>query len=108
VLDWPGSTSFIIRLFKKENKMEFNKIDLAKMFDVTVAIDNMEKSITSMITYLPEQVRDSAHTVSKAQFGLARTTAKGMTEYAQTVEKVAKESVSTFTKSVEKATKVAA
>jgi hypothetical protein len=31
-----------------------------------------------------------------------------MTEYAQTVEKVAKESVSTFTKSVEKATKVAA
>jgi hypothetical protein len=88
--------------------MEFNKIDFAKLFDITVAIDNMEKGITNMITYLPEQVRDSAHTVSKAQFGLVRTTAKGMTEYAQTVEKVAKESVSTFTKSMEKATKVAA
>jgi hypothetical protein len=87
--------------------MEFNKIDFAKMFDVTVAIDNMEKGITSLITYLPEQVRDSAHTVSKAQFGLARTTAMSVTEYAQTVEKVAKESVSTFTKTVEKATKVA-
>jgi hypothetical protein len=87
--------------------MEFNKIDIAKMFDVTAAIDNMEKSITSMITYLPEQVRDSAHTVSKAQFGLARSTAKSVTEYAQTVEKVTKESVSTFTKSVEKAAKVA-
>jgi hypothetical protein len=67
----------------------------------------MEKSITSMITYMPEQVRDSVRTVADAQFGLVRTPAKGMTEYAQTVEKVAKESVSTFTKSVEKATKVA-
>jgi hypothetical protein len=88
--------------------MEFNKIDFAKLFDVTVAIDNMEKGITSMITYLPEQVRSTAHTVSDAQFDLVRTTVKGISEYAQTVEKVAKETVSTFTKTVEKATKVAA
>ena len=46
--------------------MEFNKIDFAKLFDITVAIDNMEKGITNMITYLPEQVRASAHTVNDA------------------------------------------
>ena len=88
--------------------MEFNKIDIAKMFDATVAIDNMEKSITSMITYLPEQVRGSAQTVSKAQFGLIRTTNKAVKEFAETVEGVTKEAQKEITKSIEKATKVAA
>jgi hypothetical protein len=94
--------------FKRKNKMEFNKIDFAKLFDITVAIDNMEKGITNMITYLPEQVRKSAHTVNDAQFSLIRTTYKGFKEYAETVESVAKETQKEITKSIEKATKVAA
>ena len=88
--------------------MEFQKIDFAKLFDITVAIDNMEKGITSMITYLPEQVRKSAHTVNDAQFSLIRTTYKGFREYAETVEAVAKEAQKEFTKTIEKATKVSA
>ena len=88
--------------------MEFNKIDFAKLFDITVAIDNMEKGITNMITYLPEQVRASAHTVNDAQFSLIRTTYKGLKEYAETVEAVAKESQKEITKTMEKATRVTA
>ena len=86
--------------------MEFNKIDFAKLFDITVAIDNMEKGITNMITYLPEQVRKSAHTVNDAQFSLIRTTYKGFKEFAETVEAVAKESQKEITKTMEKATRV--
>lgn len=88
--------------------MEFNKIDFAKLFDITVAIDNMEKGITNMITYLPEQVRASAHTVNDAQFSLIRTTYKGFREYAETVESVAKETQKEITKTMEKATKITA
>jgi|APGre2960657373_1045057.scaffolds.fasta_scaffold193413_1 hypothetical protein len=88
--------------------MEFNKIDFAKLFDITVAIDNMEKGITNMITYLPEQVRASAHTVNDAQFSLIRTTYKGFREYAETVESVAKETQREITKTMEKATKITA
>jgi hypothetical protein len=88
--------------------MEFQKIDFAKMFDVTVAIDNMEKSTQALITYMPEAVRDSFYSVNKAQFGLIRTTNKAVRELAETVEGVAKEAQKEFTKTVEKATKVAA
>ena len=88
--------------------MDFQKIDFAKLFDITVAIDNMEKGITNMITYLPEQVRKSAHTVNDAQFSLIRTTYKGFKEYAETVEAVAKEAQKEITKNIEKATKVTA
>ena len=87
--------------------MEFNKIDFAKLFDITVAIDNMEKGITNMITYLPEQVRASAHTVNDAQFSLIRTTNKAVKEFAETEEAVAKEAQKEITKTEEKATKAA-
>lgn len=92
----------------RRKQMEFQKIDFSKLFDITVAIDNMEKGITTMITYLPEQVRKSAHTVNDAQFSLIRTTYKGFKEYAETVEAVAKEAQKEITKNIEKATKVAA
>jgi hypothetical protein len=88
--------------------MEFNKIDFSKLFDLTVAIDNMQKGVTTMITYMPEQVRSSAHTVADAQFSLIRTTYKGVKEFAETVETVAKETQKEITKTIEKATKVAA
>ena len=88
--------------------MEFNKIDFSKLFDLTVAIDNMHKGVTTMITYMPEQVRSSAHTVADAQFGLIRTTSKAVKEFAETVESVAKEAQKEITKTIEKATKVVA
>ena len=92
----------------RRNQMEFNKIDFAKLFDVTVAIDNMHKGVTNMITYMPEQVRASAHTVADAQFSLIRTTNKAVKEFAETVESVAKEAQKEITKNIEKATKAVA
>jgi uncharacterized protein Yka (UPF0111/DUF47 family) len=85
--------------------MEFQKIDFAKLFDLTVAIDSMEKNTQAMITYMPESVRDSLHSVHKAQFGLIRTTHKAVREFAEVVESVGKEATAEVTKAVEKATK---
>jgi len=85
--------------------MEFQKIDFTKLFDLTVAIDNMEKSTTALITYMPESVRDSLHSVNNAQFSLIRTTNKAVREFAEVVESVGKEATAEITKSVEKATK---
>ena len=87
--------------------MEFQKIDFAKLFDITVAIDNMEKGTQALITYMPEAVRDSLHSVNQAQFSLIRTTNKAVREFAEVVESVSKESTKELTKAVEKATKLA-
>ena len=87
--------------------MEFQKIDFAKLFDLTVAIDSMEKNTQAMITYMPESVRDSLHSVHKAQFSLIRTTNKAVREFAEVVGSVSKEATAEITKAVEKATKVA-
>ena len=88
--------------------MEFNKIDFSKLFDLTVAIDNMHKGATALITYMPEQVRDNAHAMADAQFSLIRTTNKAVKEFAQMVESVSKDTQKEITKNIEKATKVAA
>jgi hypothetical protein len=85
--------------------MEFQKIDFAKLFDITVAIDNMEKGSQALITYMPEAVRDSLHSVNQAQFSLIRTTNKAVREFAVVVESVGKEATAEVTKAVEKATK---
>ena len=88
--------------------MEFQKIDFAKLFDLTVAIDNMEKGTQALITYMPESVRDSLHSVNQAQFSLIRTTSRAVREFAEVVESVGKDAQKEFTKTVEKATKVVA
>jgi hypothetical protein len=93
---------------KRKSKMEFQKIDFTKLFDITAAIDNMHKGATTLVTYMPEQVRKSAHTVVDAQFGLISTTYKGFKEFAETVESVAKETQREITKTMEKATKTTA
>ena len=85
--------------------MELKNIDFAKMFDFTVALDQYEKATQVAITYLPEQVRESAHHVNDATISLARTTAKGVKEYAETVQAASKDATAEFTKSLEKATK---
>jgi predicted outer membrane protein len=88
--------------------MEFQKIDFAKLFDITVAVDNMEKGTQALITYMPEAVRDSLHSVHKAQFNLIRTTNRAVREFAEVVESVSKEATAEVTKAVQKASKVTA
>ena len=85
--------------------MELKNIDFTKLFDFTVAIDQFEKASSAVITYLPEQVRESAHTVNDATISLVRTTAKGVKEYAETVQTLSKDATAEFTKAVEKAAK---
>ena len=85
--------------------MELKNIDFAKMFDFTVALDQVEKASAVAITYLPEQVRETAHLVNDATLSLARTTAKGVKEYVEAVQSMSKDATAEFTKAVEKATK---
>ena len=85
--------------------MELKNIDFAKLFDFTVALDQFEKASAVAITYLPEQVREATRNVNDATISLARTTAKGIKEYAETVQSLSKDATAEFTKAVEKATK---
>jgi hypothetical protein len=88
--------------------MEFNKIDLSKMFDVTTAIDTIEKTAMASTTYLPEQVRDTVQSINDASFTLARNTAQSFAEFMEVVQSVAKDTSAEVTKAVKKAAKVAA
>jgi len=85
--------------------MELKNIDFSKLFDFEVAISQLQKASTMAVTYLPEQIREAAHVVNDATFSLISTTAKGVKEYAETVQAVSKDATAEFTKSVEKATK---
>ena len=68
----------------------------------------MEKGTQALITYMPEAVRDSLHSVHKAQFNLIRTTNRAVREFAEVVESVSKEATAEVTKAVQKASKVTA
>lgn len=96
------------RLLLGRSKMEFLKFDMTKMFDCTKAIEQMEQGTQALITYMPEAVRDSLHSVHKAQFNLIHTTNRAVKELAQVVESMSKEATAEVTRAVEKATKVTA
>jgi len=88
--------------------MEFNKIDLSKMFDVTTAIDTIEKTVKSTTAYLPEQVRNTVQTINDASFNLARDTAQSFAEFTSVIQSVAADATTEASKAVKKAAKVAA
>lgn len=88
--------------------MEFNKIDLTKMFDVTATLDTIEKTVKSTTTYLPEQVRGTMQTINDASFNLARDTAQSFAEFVEVMQSVANDTSAEVTKAVKKAAKVAA
>ena len=87
--------------------MEFNKIDLSKMFDVTATLNTIEKTIESNTTYLPEQVRSTVQTLNDASFNLARDTAQSFVEFVEVIQSVANDASVEVTKAVKKAAKVA-
>jgi hypothetical protein len=88
--------------------MEFNKIDLSKMFDVTTTLDTIEKTVKSSTTYLPEQVRDTVQSINDASFALARDTVQSFAEFVEVIQSVSNNASAEVTKAVKKATKVAA
>lgn len=85
--------------------MEIKNIDFAKFFDFEVAISQFNKASKIAITYLPEHVRPAIASVNDAAFNLARTTAAGIKDYAETMQSTSKEISAEFNKAVEKATK---
>jgi acetolactate synthase small subunit len=73
VLDWPGSTNFIIRLFKRKNKMEQFTKQIEQMFNVDALVDQTEKSMASALTYLPQaEIKETLLTLNAANANFAR------------------------------------
>lgn len=98
-----GQVPIVTRFTTRRNKMEFTKLDFTKMCDATAAIDTMEKTSNSLIGFLPEQVRDTAVTINKANFALARAGHEAVTKYGSTLQTV----VNSVTETVKKQAKVA-
>lgn len=71
---------------------------------INAAVDQVEKNTIMVLDQIqPEQVRASLLNLNKAYFDFARDAMTNAKTFGSVVEKVSKE----FTKSVEKATKVA-
>lgn len=72
-------------------KIDFAKLDPAKLFDVDAAIAKMEentRSATALIT--DKNSRDLAETIAAASFEFARAQAAATKAYAEAVKKALK------------------
>jgi len=67
--------------------MDFSKFDITRLFDVSAALDTMEKSADSAMTYVPEQFKKSVVELNRAGFELARAQAAALTKFGETVQK---------------------
>ena len=78
----------------KEKKMEFNYKQLEQLFNVDALVDQAEKSVAQVLTYLPHaEVKETLLTLNKANANFARANlvaaksfgdvAKAFTEQAQ-------------------------
>lgn len=80
----------LFRLSKKEIKMDFTKIDVTKLFDVSAAIDSMEKGANTVLGYMPEQFKTPAVELNRAGFELARAQADAFAKFGTAVQKATK------------------
>lgn len=67
--------------------MDFTKFDVTKLFDVSAALDSVEKGTDSMIAYVPEQFKKPVTEMTKAGFELARTQADAFVKFGNVVQK---------------------
>ncbi len=68
-------------------KFDFTKLDVAKLFDVSSAIDSMEKGADSVLTYVPEQFKKPVTEINRAGFELARVQAAAFAKFGEVVQK---------------------
>jgi hypothetical protein len=73
--------------------MDFSKFDVARLFDVSAALDTMEKGVDTMLTYVPDQFKDPVVEFNRAGFELARAQASAFAKFGETVQKATKISV---------------
>jgi hypothetical protein len=67
--------------------MDFTKFDVTKLFNVSTAIDTMEKGADSAMTYVPEQFKKPVAELNKAGFELARAQAAAFTKFGEAMQK---------------------
>ena len=67
--------------------MDFTKFDDTKLFDVSAALDTMEKGANSAMTYVPEQFKKPITEINKAGFELARAQAAAFAKFGEAVQK---------------------
>jgi hypothetical protein len=70
--------------------MDFTKFDVTKLFDVSAAIDSMEKGADTMLTYVPEQFKKPVVEFNRAGFELARAQADAFAKFGSAVQKATK------------------
>ena len=70
-------------------KIDFAKFDVAKMFDVDAAIEQMEKnSKTALALITDKKAKDVAETITAASFEFARAQAAAAKAFGEAVKKV--------------------
>lgn len=70
--------------------MDFTKFDVTKLFDVSAALDTMEKSTNSVLGYVPEQFKKPVVELNKAGFELARAQAAAFSNFGSAFQKATK------------------
>ena len=69
-------------------KIDFAKFDVAKLFDVEVAIDQMEKnSKTALSVITDKKAKDAAETITAASFEFARAQAAAAKAFGEAVKR---------------------
>lgn len=70
-------------------KIDFAKFDVAKLFDVEAAIEQMEKnSKTALALITDKKAKDTAETITAASFEFARAQAAAAKAFGEAVKKV--------------------
>jgi len=71
-------------------KLDLSKFDITKMFDVSTAIDSMEKGADSVLAYVPEQFKTPMIEINRAGFEFMRTQADACAKFGTAVQKATK------------------
>lgn len=83
----------------KEKKMEFNYKQFEQMFNVDALVDQAEKTVAQVLTYLPHaEVKETLLTLNKANANFARANlaaAKSFGEVAKTFADQAQKNLKT-------------
>ena len=75
--------------------MEFNNIE--KMFDLNVVVDQVEKNMASVLTYLPQaEVKETLLTLNKAQANFARANLVAAKSFGEAFKVIAKDAQESF------------
>lgn len=70
--------------------MDFTKFDVTKLFDVSAALDTMEKGTDTVLGYMPEQFKNPVIAFNRAGFELARAQASAFANFGTAMQKATK------------------